>query len=555
MDGEFGTAWIAVDVIALAKHRMHAADGGLRVINDDITAVGERCDHRNPLGARRRRVDQELAVAHGHRHVAVSEGQRLDAAQRVDPVVAVGGVGVGDRERAVRGREGVAGHAAREHRHVEAVAASDGVVAGAAGDNVVAGAAESVKDVGRAGVGTGGGIIGVSPDDGGVARNGDAAAEQVIRRRVRGGQLLRLDPGAAVPLVDVGRAGVGAGGGIIVPGPDDGGVARNGDAIAEPVARRRVRGGQLGFAPGAAVPPVDVGRAGVGTGAGIIPVGSDDGGVARNSDAIAEAVGRRPVRGGQLGFAPGASVPLVDVGRAGVGAAGIVIQVGPDDGGIARNSDAMAEVVVRRRVRGGQLGFAPGASVPLVDVGRAGVSAGIGIRGGPDDGGVARNADAMAEQVARRPVRGGQLGFAPGAAVPPVDVSRAGDGIIVRGPDDGAVARYGDAMAEVVSRRRVRGGQLGFAPGAAVPPEDVGRAGGISAIVIVYGADDGGVARNGDASAEVVTRRRVQGGQLGFGEGFVADEQIVAGAAVDGVVAAGAGDGVVAGAALDFLDA
>ena len=500
MDGEFGTAWIAVDVIALAKHRMHAADGGLRVINDDITAVGERCDHRNPLGARRRRVDQELAVAHGHRHVAVSEGQRLDAAQRVDPVVAVGGVGVGDRERAVRGREGVAGHAAREHRHVEAVAASDGVVAGAAGDNVVAGAAESVKDVGRAGVGTGGGIIGVSPDDGGVARNGDAAAEQVIRRRVRGGQLLRLDPGAAVPLVDVGRAGVGAGGGIIVPGPDDGGVARNGDAIAEPVARRRVRGGQLGFAPGAAVPPVDVGRAGVGTGAGIIPVGSDD-------------------------------------------------------GGIARNSDAMAEVVVRRRVRGGQLGFAPGASVPLVDVGRAGVSAGIGIRGGPDDGGVARNADAMAEQVARRPVRGGQLGFAPGAAVPPVDVSRAGDGIIVRGPDDGAVARYGDAMAEVVSRRRVRGGQLGFAPGAAVPPEDVGRAGGISAIVIVYGADDGGVARNGDASAEVVTRRRVQGGQLGFGEGFVADEQIVAGAAVDGVVAAGAGDGVVAGAALDFLDA
>ena len=341
-------------------------------------------------------------------------------------------------------------------------------------------------------------------------RNGDASSELVVLRPVRGGQLLGLDPiriavVRPVPPVDVGRSGQG----IIPTGPDDGGVARNGDAIAEIVTLLPVRGGQLlGFAPVRPVPPVDVGRAGEG---GVAP-GPDDGGVARNGDAIAE---QAAVRGGQLlGFAPVRPVPPVDVSRALVA----TIAVGPDDGGIARNGNVFAEIPRHSHpVRGGQLlGFAPVRPVPPVDVGRSGV--GI-IFMGSDDSGIARNGDANAELVIIRPVRGDQLpGLDPiriavVRPVPPVDVGRAGVGIIVKGPDDGGVARNGDANAELVIIRPVRGGQLlGLDPGVRpIPPVDVGRAG---VGIIAFGPDDGGVARNGDAIAEMVIIRPVRGGQL-----------------------------------------
>ena len=193
----------------------------------------------------------------------------------------------------------------------------------------------------------------------------------------------------------------------------------------------------------------------------------------------------------------------------------VVVAVRPDDGRVAADRDAVAEVVARRAVGGGELGdLGPARAGVLEDVGRAGIAAVVIVAVRPDDGRVAADRDAVAEVVARRAVGGGELGdLRPARAGVLEDVGRAGIAAVVVvavRPDDGRVAADRDAVAEVVAGRAVGGGELGdLDPARAGVLEDVGRAGVAAAVIVPVRPDDGRVAADRDAVAEVVARRAV----------------------------------------------
>src|SRR6185312_11535499 len=133
--------------------------------------------------------------------------------------------------------------------------------------------------------------------------------------------------------------------------------------------------------------------------------------------------------------------------------------------------------------------------------------------------GVARDRDRIAEAVVRRAIGGGELLLlGPDARAPYEHVGRArGVSFVVVGvcTDDRGVARERDRSAEAVARRAVGGDELLLlGPDASAPHEHVGRARGAPVVVIAPRRDDRGVARERDRLAEAVARRAVGGGEL-----------------------------------------
>jgi hypothetical protein len=152
-------------------------------------------------------------------------------------------------------------------------------------------------------------VVGVklSSDHGRVPGDGDRRAKEISDRRVIGREFLELVPRTRawrVALEHVGRAGVQAARIVVAVGADDHRILvdRNGDT--EFVAGHRVAGREL----------LD-----------LVP-------------------GLRPSGGA-----------LEHIGRAGVHAACVVVLVCTDHGNVARNGDRETEVVVVRRVFGGEL--------------------------------------------------------------------------------------------------------------------------------------------------------------------------------------------------------
>ena len=194
---------------------------------------------------------------------------------------------------------------------------------------------------------------------------------------------------------------------VVIKGPDNSRAARDRDGAAEQIVRRRVGGGEfLLLGPHPARARKDVGRAGVGAPV-VVALGPDDGHVARDRDVLAESIARRRVGGGEfLLLGPHPARAHEDVGRAGVGAP-IIVVIGPDNGRVARDRDGVAKVIVLCRVGGGEfLLLGPHPARAREDVGRAGVAAPVGVGRSPDDGRVARDRDGPAEAIVRRCVNG-----------------------------------------------------------------------------------------------------------------------------------------------------
>ena len=83
------------------------------------------------------------------------------------------------------------------------------------------------------------------PDQGGVAGEGDGVAEVVAGGAVAGSELRLLAPARSGAREHVGRALVGGGADVVAVRPDQGGVAGEGDGLAEAVAGGAVAGGEL----------------------------------------------------------------------------------------------------------------------------------------------------------------------------------------------------------------------------------------------------------------------------------------------------------------------
>ena len=124
--------------------------------------------------------------------------------------------------------------------------------------------------------------------------------------------------------------------------------------------------------------------------------------------------------------APGGTLTGEDIGRARIFPL-LVVKARPDDRRIARERDRDAELVVFRPIAGEELGLlGPGGALAEEDIGRARVLPLLVVVERPDEGGVARDRDRDAEEVARRPIAGEELGLlAPGGALAEEDIGGA----------------------------------------------------------------------------------------------------------------------------------
>ena len=357
----------------------------------------------------------------------------------------------------------------------------------------------------------------------GGARYRHRRAEHVVGRPVRRGQLAGLRPGAPAQGEHVAGALIGVPTNRVVGSPHNRGRAGDGHRGAEQVAGRPIRRGQFaGLRPGAPAQGEHVAGPLIGVPANRVVRRAHRHRRARDRHRRAEHVAGRPIRRGQLaGLRPGAPAQREHVAGPliGVSADGVVRRAGGH--GRAGDGHGAAEHVAGRPIRRGQLaGLRPGAPAQREHVGGAliGVPAYGVVRGTDHDGGT-RDGHGGAEQVARRPIRRGQLaGLRPGAPAQGEHIGGALVGVaadgVVRGADHDGGARDRHRRAEQVARRPIRHGELaGLRPGAPAQGEHVGGAlGGVAADGVVGRADDRGRSRNRHRGAEQVAGCAVGGG-------------------------------------------
>ena len=370
-------------------------------------------------------------------------------------------------------------------------------------------------------------VVAGGAHDRGVAIDRDGHAELVATVRQRGGESGDLRPGRAAAVEDVRRALIGVGAHVVEGGPDERRVAVDGDRPAEAVAAGSVGGDEPDLLrPGRAVTDEDIRRALIGGGVHVGGECADDHGVAGDGHGDAEAIVGRAACGVEPGLlGPRGPAPREDIGRALVGVGAHVVPVGSDDHRVARDGDGDAELVVGGAVRGVDRGLLrPDRAVAGEDEGRTlvGVRAQI-VEVRSDDDRVARDRDRDAELVAARAGGGVELALqGPRDAGSREDVRRAlidvEPHVVLIGSDDDRVARDRDRGAEPVGGRpggHDESGLLG--PRGAGPDEDVGRAlVVVEPHVIEGGADDQRVAFDGHRLAEEVVGGSVGGVEAGL---------------------------------------
>ena len=192
--------------------------------------------------------------------------------------------------------------------------------------------------------------MGGRPDQSGAAGQGDRGAKVVTRRAAPRGQRAALPaPGAVGAHENVGDALEGLVAHLAVRRADERGVAGESDRGAEVVLGDAAAYGQRAalLAPGAVGAHEDIGGALRGVGADLVAGRPNQGGVALDGDRGAKGVTGRAVGGGQRAalLAPGAAGAHEDVHGALRGVVADLVAGRPDQGGVARESDRVAEEV------------------------------------------------------------------------------------------------------------------------------------------------------------------------------------------------------------------
>ena len=172
-----------------------------------------------------------------------------------------------------------------------------------------------------------------------------------------------------------------------------------------------------------------------------------------------------------------------DVGRArmGPGAADVLVVRGPDHDGAAVDGRGKAEIVVRRGVAGRQLGHlgVRGAAVGRKEeVGRARGRAAVVVPVGPNQDGVAVDRHGDAEAVLRPGVAGRQLDLVYVAHRRSWEGGRAGEVVVMHGPDHDFLAARRRGVANLSlgpPSACSQLGHLGVGGAAVVRAEVIGR--------------------------------------------------------------------------------